>query len=671
MTFLSCRPFLVVALLQPIAPCIDAASLLEINHDSLKSFFDDAVPRLLNQTKGVGMAISVVKKPDEDHIDDDGAVVFQKGYGYANLEKGIQVHSHETLFRPGSISKLFVWASVMQLVEKGKLDLDTDVNLYLDIKIPETYPDQPITMRHLMSHTGGFVEYLFNLFVKDPQKVMSLRDVIQKQMPPRKRPPGIEIEYSNFGAMLAGYIVEVISGMPFEAYVEQHIFSPLNMTRSTFRQHPFPDDLHPFLSQGYGYDGSEVHPREFEFVQGSPAGGMSASVTDISQFLGAHLPDASNGLLQPSTLTQMHSTLHRSHPAINGMAHGFLEMDSHGQRVVGHGGDTIYFHSVAGIFLERNLVFCFALNTGAEGGIPKMPVVELYLEFLDHYFGHDAPTGRNLAATGDASSTNNGPAHYVGNYLANRRSEHEFLKISSLFMNLKVEASTDEDSKGMIRVFNIFSHEMDSYVEIGPGLFQQADGYGKVAFLYGNDDRKSDKPKSATFYLLPIMIFHRPPIWEEPVANAAIAGVSLLLILLGAFAPPIGLLTRFFVDRKDSSRGQTSASWLAFFVVMIYFGFFASVYMAMDPDFIFAGVPPLWPFTIPWVAFAAGIALPYHAYFAWKERYWGFKSRTFYTVFAVFMQLWFWFLWYWKVAAEGMGLQQLLESNTMTNVQEL
>ena len=92
----------------------------------------------------------------------------------------------------------------------------------------------------------------------------------------------------------------------------------------------------------------------------------------------------------------------------------------------------------------------------------------------------------------------------------------------------------------------------------------------------------------------------------------------------------------------------------------------------MDPDFLFAGAPPVWPFVIPWAAFIVGMMLPFHSYLSWKRQYWGFKSRVFYTLFAIFMQLWFWFLWYWKFAAEGMGLQHFQEvSVTTTTLQEL
>ena len=93
-----------------------------------------------------GAAVSVVK---------DGRLFFAKGYGYADLENGIPVDPEQTVFRIGSVGKLFTWTAVMQLAEQGKLDLDADINAYLDFRIPDTYP-QPVTLKHLMTHTAGF-----------------------------------------------------------------------------------------------------------------------------------------------------------------------------------------------------------------------------------------------------------------------------------------------------------------------------------------------------------------------------------------------------------------------------------------------------------------------------------------------------------------------------------
>ena len=112
----------------------------------LEAFLDELLAKDMEEYHIAGAAVSVVK---------DGKLFFAKGYGYADLEKGIPVDPEQTIFRIGSIGKMFTWTAVMQLVEQGKLDLDADVNTYLDFRIPDTYP-QPITLKHLMTHTSGF-----------------------------------------------------------------------------------------------------------------------------------------------------------------------------------------------------------------------------------------------------------------------------------------------------------------------------------------------------------------------------------------------------------------------------------------------------------------------------------------------------------------------------------
>src|SRR4029434_7469530 len=200
-----------------------------------------------------GAVVSVVK---------DGQVLFQKGYGYADVEEKKPVLPDQTLFRSGSISKLFTATAVMQLVEQGKLDLDRDVNDYLDFPIPKTYPE-PVTLRRLLTHTAGFEETLKNLFVARESDMKALRTYLVNQMPARIYPPGKVPSYSNYGFSVAGYIVERVSGEKFERYVDNHILKPLRMDSSTFDQ-PLPAPLAAQMSKGYRE--ASKKPRNFEFV---------------------------------------------------------------------------------------------------------------------------------------------------------------------------------------------------------------------------------------------------------------------------------------------------------------------------------------------------------------------------------------------------------------------
>ena len=132
----------------------------EMTAADVESFLDGIVPLQLKQNDIAGATVSVVK---------DGKLLFAKGYGYADVKNKKPVSAQETLFRPGSISKLFTWTAIMQLFEQGKLDLDRDINDYLDFKIPDAF-GKPITLKNVLTHTPGFEEQIKDLFTTKPSR---------------------------------------------------------------------------------------------------------------------------------------------------------------------------------------------------------------------------------------------------------------------------------------------------------------------------------------------------------------------------------------------------------------------------------------------------------------------------------------------------------------------
>ena len=238
--------------------------------EEMEAFVDGFMNSQMKAGPVAGAAVVVVK---------DGQVFFQKGYGYEDAQKRVPVDPAQTLFRPGSVSKLFTWTSVMQLVEQGKLDLDADVNTYLkDFKVASTFP-QPVKLRNIMTHTAGFedgaVGYLFAGKVED---LLPLGKWVAAHEPTRVRPPttdfsdGTGASYSNWATALAGHIVEVVSGQSFDDYVAQHIFQPLGMERSTFGE-PLPESLAPRMSGGYTFEAGAFKSHGFEFIHAAgPAG---------------------------------------------------------------------------------------------------------------------------------------------------------------------------------------------------------------------------------------------------------------------------------------------------------------------------------------------------------------------------------------------------------------
>ncbi|AXC13245.1 Beta-lactamase [Acidisarcina polymorpha] len=224
----------------------------------LQAFFDGIVPLQLERSDIAGASVLVMQ---------DGKVLLRKGYGYADEKNRKAVDPETTIFRLASISKLFTWISVMQLQEQGKLDIDTDINRYLDFKIKPAF-GKPITLRNLMTHTGGFEEESRDIIITDPKQTIALRDFLIQNEPARLYAPGTIPAYSNYGVGLAGYIVQRISGEPFEEYVQDHIFIPLGMIHSTFYQ-PAPKSLAALPSEGYRGN-TEKPPLGFEIFNAPP-----------------------------------------------------------------------------------------------------------------------------------------------------------------------------------------------------------------------------------------------------------------------------------------------------------------------------------------------------------------------------------------------------------------
>jgi CubicO group peptidase (beta-lactamase class C family) len=435
----------------------------ELTVADVHAFLDGFVPMQLEREDIAGAVVLVVK---------DGAILFAKGYGYSDVEKKSPVTVDATLFRPGSISKLFTWTAVMQLVEQGKLDLDRDVNEYLDFKIPAKF-GKPITLRNIMTHTPGFEEQIKDLITEDAAPTATLRQHLVKHIPERIFPPGTTPAYSNYGASLAGYIVERVSGRPFNDYVAENIFKPLGMSHSTFAQ-PLPAELKPLMSTGYRLGSGKSKP--FEIIEEAPAGALAATAADISRFMIAHLQNGkfqNAQILRPETAAVMHSRQFGLSPALNGMCLGFYEESRNGKRIIGHGGDTVYFHSDLHLMLENGIGFFVSYNSAGKGEIS--PRSALWYHFLDRYFPYTPPKIEKLAsADADAKTV-------AGRYLTTRRSESTFLKVGTVQENVTV--TPDENGTIKAEPFKDFNGQIKKWQEIAPLVYRSVNGQDLLAFV--------------------------------------------------------------------------------------------------------------------------------------------------------------------------------------------
>jgi CubicO group peptidase (beta-lactamase class C family) len=505
----------------PAQSTVEPLASHELTKADLEAFLDALLPAQLTNRDIAGAVVAVVK---------EGQVLLAKGYGYADYAAKTPVVADKTLFRPGSIAKLFTATAVMQLVEQGKLDLDRDVNEYLDFAIPKTYAE-PVTLRRILTHTAGFEETLKNLFVPSAEKMRPIRDYLIAAMPQRIFPPGTVPSYSNYGLTLAGYIVERTSGETFERYVATHIFDPLHMTRSTFAQ-PLPPTLGSLMS--HGYLTAAQGPKKFEFVPASPAGALSATATDMTRFMLAFLAEGTlDGatILKPETVRAMQARQFEVHPALRAMGLIFIDYSMNGQRIIGHGGDTIYFHSDMILMPDAKVGLYISYNS--QGSRPGSGRSEVIRAFLNRYFPDSeippAPVELKTAqADGRAVS---------GIYQGSRRGDSTLLKLAAVMGQTTVSS----DPNGVLTIEGVQSPRggLKRWREIGPLLYREVDGPDTIAFRRDKNGVVTD--------LLPTSPIHLAQRVTGPASKQVLlplVGTCLGILVLTLLLWPVAAIIR-------------------------------------------------------------------------------------------------------------------------------
>ncbi len=491
----------------------------------LEAFLDGVMKIQLDEHNTVGAVVTVVK---------DGQVFFAKGYGYADWAARTSVEPDRTLFRIGSISKLFVWTSVMQLVEQGVLDLDTDINEYLDgVEIPATF-DEPVTLRDVLTHSAGFEDWIVGLFGSDSTDIRPLAEILAEQTPARVRPPGEVSSYSNHATGMAALIVEQAAGMPWDRYVQERILDPLRMEHFSFAQ-PLPEALAADMSRGYSGRRPNYDEEKFEYVPLYPVGAAAASGAAMARFMIAHLrlgalDDAR--ILEEETARTMQSDLFRMAPGVNAAAYGFYEMSDNGERIIGHGGDTFWFHSELALFPERDLGVFVSYNS-EEGGAATGQFVDA---FVDRYFPEEEVLPKLPDSTDSADSADERYERFTGRFRANRFSHTTLGKLGALG-----GVSVEDTDEGTLEVLS------SEWVEVAPLTFDERYGDRRLVFREGEDGEITH------FFLadVPIVAYERVPGREDPMLHLAIILFAGAMIVGTVVAWPLGWLARRWYGVKS------------------------------------------------------------------------------------------------------------------------
>jgi CubicO group peptidase (beta-lactamase class C family) len=580
----------------PAAPAIDARDL--------EAWLDGFMPYALAKGNIPGAVVVVVR---------GNGPLLAKGYGFSDQAKRTPVDPDATLFRPGSVSKLFTWTAVMQEVDAGRLDLDRDVNAYLDFTIPPL-DGKPITLRQIMTHTAGFEESVRYLITNDSKAMLPLADLVKRALPQRVFAPGTTPAYSNYATALAGYIVQRVSGEPLEAHIEKHQFTPLGMTRSSFRQ-PLPAGLLPLMSKGY--QDKSRKPQPYETVLPWPAGSLAASGTDMGRFMMAHLNNGA-GLMKPETARLMHDFAAPGLGPLNRMALGFYEQWVNGHRAIGHGGDTTLFHSYLWLFPDSDVGVYISVNSGGAAGAAASVRTALFHGFTDRYL-----PGKPVTAQVDAATARAHAALLAGNYVSSRGSFTNFLSLFGLLSQARIVV--DEDGRITLPALDGLNAGKPEWVETAPFVWVDRNSGDRLAA----EVKDGRVVRMSTDALSPFTVYMPAPAGTNAAWLLPALGVALGLIALAALGWPVRALVRRHFRATFPLAGNALTAWrlsrLASWLVLVAVGGWLGFVAAFTADIGSVGGPLDWlvqslRVLTPLASFGLALAAGWHLLQCWRQK---------------------------------------------------
>lgn len=612
---------------------------------SIEAFIDQQMNDAMSEHHIPNAVVSVVA---------DGEVILAKGYGYSDMEAKKPVDPASTLFRIGSTSKLFTWTAVMQLVEQGKLDLHTDVNTYIDFELPAklaTLKDiepEPITLTHLMTHTAGFEDNSNTIFRLEPSTVVPFGHYVRNNVPARVYPPGEVMAYSNYGTALAGYIVEQVSGMSFAEYIEQHIYEPLEMRYSTFRQ-PLPAELSPHLTGAYRYVDGEFLPAEFVYMP-EAAGGMSSSASDMARFMLAYLQDGQVGegrILSAETVQLMRDQQFAIHPDLHGMAYGFIEGEYNGQRILSHSGSTMMFDT--GLYLlPEEQVGIFISYSGGQYFVHQ----SMFKAFLDHYYPYFSEQVERTPPKG----TKERSKQYVGEYHQNRKNFTTDEKFLRLMMG-PILIEWDEEEYLIVHHLGV----KNRFVEAEPGVYDNV-SETKSPDPFGEFDKIifAKDPLGDIVLLTDGPLSYSKAAWYSTRSFTFLTLIaSLLFIIVTLICRVVAGSVRLIKRRSlEQTRLAAMARWIVtvygLLVILLVFGMASNG--GIHPVYGFAnesfGNIPAWMAVFEWIPalmIVGSLALLVFTVISWLKRFWTMRGQIHYTLFTAASMMLAWLFMFWNL----------------------
>src|SRR5262249_25602760 len=389
-------------------------------------------------------------------------------------------------------------------------------------------------LRNIMTHTPGFEETIQELFVQNAPDLKPLDEYLKVHIPNRIFPPGTVPAYSNYATALAGYILQRVSGEAWADYIENHVFRPLEMSHSTVRQ-PLPDNLKPLMSAGY--DVASDKEKSFEWVEAAPAGSSSVTAADMQHFMIAHVGSGlyeGRQILRPDTVQVMHSRQFANLAGMNGMALGFYEETRNGRRIIGHAGDTQYFHSDLHLIPDAGIGFFISYNSAGKG--ESRPREAVWHAFLDRYFPYQPPAGEvQTSAAAD-------PELVSGRYIISRRPQTTILKVLNVLGESKV--SSNPDHTIVLNDLKSLNGEPMKLEEVEPLMFRAVNGQDRVGF------KRDEAGRLVLVTDFPVFLFQRATWAENSSFNLSLIVSAIIVLVLTLLLWPVAALVRRHYGQK-------------------------------------------------------------------------------------------------------------------------
>ncbi|UNC92320.1 serine hydrolase domain-containing protein [Candidatus Contubernalis alkaliaceticus] len=525
------------------------------DYEEFEEFIDTFFEEKMKEYHVPGAAFVLVK---------DGSTFISKGYGYADLESNIPVEVDKTLFRVASVSKTFTILGVLQLAERGLVDLDKNVDTYLKSLKINNSSNEPVMVSHLLTHTDGFETRDLNTFSYTSDQMNPLGQLLKRELKSPVQKPGSMVTYGGYGTALAGFLVEELSRESFEDYIEKNVFEPLSMNRSSFYQ-VLPDNLASDVATTYYYDDKKhaYNPIEFLYVNTPPTGGASTTAMDMARFISAILSKEKENhntqFLSGLTVEKMFSRQYAAHPALPGVTYGFMEHFYNNQRGLIRDGSGLGIRSQIYLLPEHNIGYFFVQNSRGDRLIN-----DFNKAFLKRYF-----TAKDKDITKDNQIIIEGLEKFNGVYRPVQTAEHTLVKLEALVMG---EIRVREDKgrltikpMGMGDVYGGFD-EVTQWEQIEQYLFRQKDDEAYLAFGTDETGRINYLFSGSGYH----GSYYRIPWYETAKVQLVVLGLLVSIFLLNIILWPIRIIKKDKANVRCSIKKPLQyAGWSAFVISLL------------------------------------------------------------------------------------------------------